>query len=53
MVEEQSEANGGLPWANLCTFGIEQDLEICFGFGIVLFLLMAMVGLHLAAQGVQ
>lgn len=50
MVEEQSEVNGGLPWDNLYIFGIEQDLEVCFGFGIVHFLLMAMVGLHIPTQ---
>lgn len=53
MVEEQSEANGGLPWDNLYIFGIGQDLEICLGFGIVHFPLMAMVGLYIPTQGVQ
>lgn len=53
MVEEQSEVNGGLRWDNLYIFGIGQDLEICFGFGIVHFLLMVMVGLYIPTQGVQ
>lgn len=53
MVEEQSEVNGGLRWDNLYIFGIGQDLEICFGFGIVHFLLVVMVGLYIPTQGVQ
>lgn len=53
MVGEQSEANGGLLRRSLYIFGVGQDLKICFGFGIVCFFLMVMVGLHIPTQGVQ
>ena len=43
--------NTGLPWGNLCVFGIGQNLEICFG--TIHPLLMVMAGLYLPAQGVQ
>lgn len=37
MVEQQSEASGGLPFNRLCIFWIGQDLEMCFAFGAVHF----------------
>lgn len=41
MVKDQREASGGLPWVNLCIFGIGQDLEVCSGFERVHFLLFS------------